>query len=226
MQQLAKLVPAWYGGADLSKLHDLTAGVIVGEIPAAKAATADWTPPEDVLVIIPHCWFPVTAAVTKAQEDEIPLFGWLDDGWLDMPNTPSMNPKEPVKQFVKWRKAGFNIKKVGHDRKFARPYVSAMKKAQFTVVDQPQLAVVKSEGFRYIEHKAKVGCLYYCHAEPFLYCVGNVKATKDDEIVIYEKVEDNKRIDVFDAAVFAAIRFCIDTEKVTNAAAWFGDDDD
>ena len=224
-KQLAKLVKNWYGGADLSKLHDLTAGVIVGEIPAAQAAIADWMPPEDVLVIVPHCWFPVTAAVTKAQEDEIPLFGWMDDGWLDMPNTPSMNPAEPVKQFKKWRSDGFNIKKVGHDRKFARPYVSAMKKAGFTVVDQPQLAVVKSEGFRYIEHKAKVGCLYYCHAEPFLYCVGNVKATKDDEIVIYEKVEDNKRIDVFDAAVFATIRFCIDTEKVTNAAAWFGDDD-
>ena len=43
---------------------------------------------------------------------------------------------------------------------------------------------------------------------------------------LYEKVEDNKRIDVFDAAVFATIRFCIDTEKVTNAAAWFGGDDD
>jgi phage terminase large subunit-like protein len=142
-----------------------------------------------------------------------------------MPNTPSMNPVEPVKQFSAWRKAGFNIKKVGHDRKFARPYVTAMKKAKFTVVDQPQLAVVKSEGFRYIEHKAKIGCLYYCHAEPFLYCVGNVKATKDDEIVIYEKVEDNKRIDVFDAAVFATIRFLTDTEKVTNAAAWFGDDE-
>ena len=224
-EQLIKLVPAWYGGADLSKLHDLTAGVIVGEIPAAKASTANWTPPEDVLVVIPHCWFPVTAAITKAQEDEIPLFGWQDDGWLDMPNTPSMNPKEPVKQFVKWRQEGFKIKKVGHDRKFARPYVAAMKKAGFTVVDQPQLAVAKSEGFRYIEHKAKVGCLYYCHAEPFLYCVGNVKAVKDDEIVIYEKIEDNKRIDVFDGSVFATIRFLIDTEKVTNAAAWFGDDD-
>jgi len=64
-----------------------------------------------------------------------------------------------------------------------------------------------------------------CHAEPFLYCVGNVKAVKDDEIVIYEKIEDNKRIDVFDAAVFASIRYLIDTEKITNAAAWFGDDD-
>lgn len=224
LKDLARLVPSWYGGADLSKLHDLTAGCIVGEIPSAKAATAEWTPPEDVLVIVPHCWFPVTAAITKAQEDEIPLFGWMDDGWLDMPNTPSMNPKEPVKQFTKWRSEGFNIKKVGHDRKFARPYVAAMKKAGFTVVDQPQLAVAKSEGFRYIEHKAKVGCLYFCHAEPFLYCIGNVRAVKDDEIVIYEKIEDPKRIDVFDASVFATIRMLIDTEKVNNAAAWFGED--
>ena len=37
-QELARLVTAWYGGADLSKLHDLTAAAIVGEIPAAKAA--------------------------------------------------------------------------------------------------------------------------------------------------------------------------------------------
>lgn len=220
-EQLTKLVPAWYGGADLSRLHDLTAGCIVGEIPAAKAASNGWTPPEDVLVVIPHCWFPVTAAVAKAQEDEIPLFGWQDDGWLDMPNSASMNHTEPVAQFAKWRKAGFKIKKVGHDRKFARPYVAAMKKAKFTVVDQPQLAVAKSEGFRYIQHKAKVGCLYYCHAEPFLYCVGNVKALKDDEIVIYEKIEENKRIDVFDAAVFASIRFLIDTEKVKNADKWY-----
>ena len=38
----------------------------------------------------------------------------------------------------------------------------------------------------------------------------------------YEKIEENKRIDVFDAAVFASIRFLIDTEKVKNADAWFG----
>lgn len=35
-QELARLVTAWYGGADLSKLHDLTAAAIVGEIPASK----------------------------------------------------------------------------------------------------------------------------------------------------------------------------------------------
>lgn len=87
----------------------------------------------------------------------IPLFGWRDDGWLDMPNEPSMDPTEPVKQFQLWKKSGFAIKKVGHDRKFARPYYAAMKKAHFTVVDQPQLSIAKSEGLRYIEHKAKIG---------------------------------------------------------------------
>lgn len=220
--QLAKLVKAWYGGADLSKLHDLTAACLVGEIPAAAALANGQKPAEDVLVIIPHCWFPVTAAAEKADKDQIPLFGWKDDGWLDMPNEPSMDPTEPVKQFEKWRAAGFAIKKVGHDRKFARPYYTAMKKAKFSVADQPQLAVVKSEGLRYIEHKAKIGCLYYCHAEPFAYCVQNVRGQeKTDDVVVYDKINPQSRIDVFDAAVFATIRMLIDTEKVSAAAKWF-----
>lgn len=222
LPQLVKLVKSWYGGADLSKLHDLTAAAIVGEIPAKAAATTEWTPKENVLVIIPHCWFPVVAAAEKADKDNIPLFGWKEDGWLDMPNEPSMDPTEPVKQFLAWKKAGFNIRKVGHDRKFARPYYAAMKKARFTVVDQPQLAIAKSEGLRYIEHKAKIGCLYYCHAEPFSYCVQNVRGQeKQDDVVVYDKVSPNARIDVFDASVFATIRMLIDTGKAADLAAWF-----
>lgn len=222
LPQLVKLVKSWYGGADLSKLHDLTAAAIVGEIPAKAAATTEWTPKENVLVIIPHCWFPVVAAAEKADKDNIPLFGWKEDGWLDMPNEPSMDPTEPVKQFLAWKQAGFNIRKVGHDRKFARPYYAAMKKARFTVVDQPQLAIAKSEGLRYIEHKAKIGCLYYCHAEPFSYCVQNVRGQeKQDDVVVYDKVSPNARIDVFDASVFATIRMLIDTGKAADLAAWF-----
>lgn len=222
LPQLVKLVKSWYGGADLSKLHDLTAAAIVGEIPAKAAATTEWTPKENVLVIIPHCWFPVVAAAEKADKDNIPLFGWKEDGWLDMPNEPSMDPTEPVKQFLAWKKAGFNIRKVGHDRKFARPYYAAMKKARFTVVDQPQLAIAKSEGLRYIEHKAKIGCLYYCNAEPFSYCVQNVRGQeKQDDVVVYDKVSPNARIDVFDASVFATIRMLIDTGKAADLAAWF-----
>lgn len=221
--EAAKLVKAWFGGADLSKLHDLTAAAIVGEIPAKLAASADWTPPEDVLVILPHAWFPVTAAAEKADKDQIPLFGWLDDGWLDMPNEPSMDPREPVKQFVKWRQAGFRIRKVGHDRKFARDYYTEMKRQKFTVIDQPQLYLQKSEGFRYIEHKALCGCLYYFHAEPFEYCVGNVRAQeKTDDAVQYEKLADNARIDIFDASVFGTVRMLIESEKMSAAAQWFG----
>jgi len=225
LKELPRKVKNWYGGADLSKLHDLTAACIVGEIPAKAAATEDWTPPEDVLVIVPHCWFPITAAAEKADQDNIPLFGWMDDGWLDMPNEPSMDPAMPVTQFKSWRASGYNIKKVGHDRKFARKYYTAMKSAGFTVVDQPQLYLQKSEGFRYIEHKAKVGCLYYCHAEPFEYCVGNIRAQeKVDDAVQYDKISPNQRIDVFDAAVFATIRMLIDTEKSSTISKWFNSD--
>lgn len=224
-QELTQLVTAWYGGADLSKLHDLTAACLVGEIPAKRAATPAWTPPEDVLVIVPHAWFPIVTATEKADRDQIPLFGWRDDGWLDMPETPSMDPAEPVKQFLAWKRQGFRIRAVGHDRKFARPYYTAMRKAGFRVKDQPQLYLQKSEGFRHIEHKAKVGCLYYLHAEPFEYCVGNVRATeKVDDAVQYEKISDNTRIDIFDAAVFGTIRLLIETDRSSSAAGWFEDE--
>lgn len=232
-QQLAQLVRAWYGGADLSKLHDLTAADIVGEIPQKIAAEwcqkwaeqigeDAWTPPEDVLVIVPHCWFPAPAAPEKADKDQIPLFGWRDDGWLDMPETPSMDPAEAVKQFIAWRGNGFTIRCVGHDRKFARPYFTAMRKAGFRIKDQPQLYIQKSEGFRYIEHKAKVGCLYYLHAEPYEYCVQNVRAVeKVDDAVQYEKISENTRIDIFDASVFATVRLLIDTDRSSAGAGWF-----
>lgn len=246
--ELAGIIKAWYGGADLSKLHDLTAACIVGEVPQKVAAEAcarwarmekngasrtppptdgseTWVPPEDVLVIIPHCWFPAPAAAEKADRDQIPLFGWRDDGWLTMPETPSMDPTEPVKQFLRWRQESFQIRCVGHDRKFARPYYTAMKKAGFRVKDQPQLYLQKSEGFRCIEHKAKVGCLYYLHAEPFEYCVGNVRATeKVDDAVQYEKIGDNARIDVFDAAVFGTVRLLIETDRSSAGAGWFDED--
>ena len=244
-EELAKIVKRWYGGADLSKLHDLTAACIVGEVPqkdaaawlkkwaqaggppraSAPAGENTWEPPEDVLVVIPHCWFPITAAAEKADQDQIPLFGWRDDGWLDMPNTASMDPTEPVKQFIAWRKAGFNIARVGHDRKFARNYYTAMKKAGFRVKDQPQLYIKKSEGFRYIEHKAKVGCLCYLHAEPYEYCVSNVTAAeKTDDAVQYEKISPERRIDVFDSSVFAVVRLLIETERMSGGEGWFDED--
>lgn len=208
-EELSKLPVKWYGGSDLSKLHDLTATALVGLY-------------EDVLIIIPHCWFPIVAAHKKADEDGIPLFGWQDDGWLDMCNTPTVNHADPVNWYLKMKASGFKIKQVGHDRKFCREYFLLMKAKKFDIKDQPQYYYKKSEGFRYIEEKAKSGKLYYMHAEPFEYCVSNVSAIeKTDDMIMYDKVQTEQRIDVFDASVFAVIRMLEDMGKTSRASSWF-----
>lgn len=209
LEHLARLPIKWFGGADLSKLHDLTAGALHGQY-------------NDIDIAIIHAWFPLAAAVTKADEDNIPLFGWKDDGWLDMSNAPTVNHAELVNWFVGLRKMGFNIKQVGHDRKFCREYFLGMKAAGFNVVDQPQYFYKKSEGFRHIEKKAKNSQLYYLGSEAYEYCVSNVRAIeKTDDMIQYEKVQPERRIDIFDADVFAVVRMLENMERSEKARKWF-----
>ena len=47
-------------------------------------------------IVITHAFFPVVNAAKKADEDGIPLFGWADDGWLTMSNTPTVEVADVV----------------------------------------------------------------------------------------------------------------------------------
>lgn len=210
LEELAKKNINWYAGADLSRMYDLTAVALFGNY-------------EGVDIIIPHGFFPITQAAIKSDEDNIPLYGWMDDGWLTLCNSQTVNMADVVNWFIEMRNKGFKIKEVGHDRKFAgEEYFPLMKKAGFNVKDQPQYFYLKSQGFRHIEKSAMDGKLYYLHSEAYEYCVSNVHAVeKIDDAVQYDKINPTQRIDLFDASVFACVRYAEAETKARKIKDWF-----
>ncbi|MBO7670985.1 MAG: terminase large subunit [Oscillospiraceae bacterium] len=211
LEELSRLPIRWYGGADLSRLHDLTAAALYGNY-------------QGVDICITHGFFPRPEAARKADEDDIPLFGWEEDGWLTICNSPTVNHADIVQWFIDMQRMGFKIAAVGHDMKFApEEYIPLMRRHGFRIVNQPQLFVIKSKGFRHIEKAAKDGTLYYLHSDAYEYCVSNVHAVeKTDDLIKYDKdpAEPKHRIDLFDASVFACIRYMEETAKKGNEWEW------
>src|SRR5690625_2002600 len=208
LKRLAKLPIKWYGGADLAKLHDLCATAIYGNY-------------KGIDIAITHSFFPIVYAHQKADEDNIPLFGWQDDGWLTMTNTPVTNHQQVVKWFVEMRDLGFEISQVGFDRKFGREFFLEMKKKKFRIEDAPQLFHLKSEGFRRIESKTKEKKFYYLGSEAYEYCVQNVRGIEQvDDAIRYEKVMDDQRIDIFDASVFSCMQMLKNLNRADVAKKW------
>lgn len=214
LEELAKLPIRWYGGADLSRMYDLTASALYGSYNNGD---------KDIDIVIAHGFFPVTQAANKADKDNIPLYGWMDDGWLTMSNSPTVNISDIVNWFVEMRKKGFSIVAIGHDRKFAgEEFFPEIKKAGFYIEDQPQYYYLKSQGFRHIERKVKNREFYYLHSEAYEYCVSNVAAIeKTDDAVQYQKIQPEHRIDLFDASVFACIKMLNQAEKDKQIENWW-----
>lgn len=208
LEELAKMPIKWYGGADLSKMYDLTGASLHGRY-------------QGVDISITHGFMPVVAAHQKADEDKIPFFWWQENGWLTLCNGDVIDYEDVVKWFIKMKKMGFSIKWVGYDRRYSREFILKMKKAGFKVRDQSQRYVEKTEAFREIEKQIKLQKYYYVHSRAFEYCINNVKAVEDsDDFVRFEKVQPTLRIDLFDADVIATKQMMIDQEKSQNAREW------
>ncbi len=208
LEELAKLPINWYGGADLSKLHDLTGVSLHGRY-------------KGIDIAITHAFMPVVAAQIKAQEDRIPFFEWKEKGWLTLCNDEVINYDDVVKWFVNMKKLGFHIKWTGYDRRYSREFIAKMKWAGLKTRDQAQRYVEKTEAFREIEKQIKLKKFYYLHNKAYEYCIGNVKAVEDnDEFVKYQKIAEKQRIDLFDADIIACKQMLIAEERSKNAKMW------
>jgi phage terminase large subunit-like protein len=199
----------WFGGADLSKMFDLTGACIYGRY-------------DDIDITITHGFIPITQAKAKADEDNIPFFWWKDQGWLTMTNSELVDYEEVVKWFMSMRNKGFKIKEVAFDKYNSRDFVRSMEKQKFKMAESGQQFWKKSESFREIERQVKAQKFTYLSSKAFEYCISNVKATEDaEERVKFEKVGDNFRIDLFDATVVAVKQAIISRDKNKKINTWF-----
>lgn len=204
--ELADLNIEWFGGADLSKIHDLTAGALYGRYIKEDG--------KEITIIITHAWYPRVRATYLADDLNIPYHSWEDTGWLTFVNHEVIEYDDLIKWFMNFRNLGFNIKTIGYDPHMATLFAQELEKQDFQVKAIGQQYWNKSKGFRDIEWQVKRRQFYYLHSEAYEYNVENVKAMEDpEERVRFEKTNENQKIDMFDASVAAACTYLDDLEN-------------
>lgn len=205
---LAALPIQWHGGADLSKMFDLTGVSIYGRY-------------KEIDIAITHGFMPITQAKAKADQDNIPFFWWKDLGWLTLCNDEIVNYEDVVKWFKAMRDLGFKIKAVAFDKYNSRDFERSMIKQRFKMEESGQQYWKKSEAFREIERSIKKKMFTYLSSKAFEYCISNVKANEDaEERIRFEKVSENFRIDLFDATVMAVKSAIIARDKKSKLNTW------
>lgn len=209
LEAIAALPVQWFGGADLSKMFDLTGACIYGRY-------------NEIDITITHGFIPITQAKAKAEEDNIPFFWWKDQDWLTLTNSELVDYEEVVKWFKAMREKGFKIKSVAFDKYNSRDFVRSMERQKFKMDEAGQQYWKKSEAFREMERKIKEKKFTYLSNKAFEYCIANVKANEDaEERVKFEKVSENFRIDLFDATIVAMKQAIIVRDKQKKINKWF-----
>ena len=193
IDEAKKLGVNWVGGIDLSESGDLTAACIY-----ARKDGIDY--------VVSHGFMPLHKATMKARTDGIPYGFYEDKGWLTLTPTETVDYRAITMWFVEMRKKGFSIKLIGYDAygMYATDILTDFRRMKFRMVEIRQWATHRSSSFREIEDKIIKKQFCYFGNDLFEYCIANVKATEvSNGTISFDKVTDNRRIDLFDCAVTA-----------------------
>ena len=214
IDDLLKLNLNWYGYADLSVLHDLSASGLYANYKYKEKDENGNTIAKDVDIVISQAFFPLSLAIAKAQESNMPLQEWQEEGWATLSNTDVVQPSDITGWFVIMKKMGFKIKQVNFDKKSATEFAITMRAEKFKLKDASQLPSMKTIGIRRIENKVKNAEFYYLHNRSYEYCVSNVKAEElYNGWLRMRKISKNMKIDLFDASTFGVVAMLEDMES-------------